>query len=126
MSRFTQSASGKAQRFPQGLKTLGADRLSEKVILHCEVADAVAKARAAESSGVKLLEPPGFSHGEVQRAERESIASHEPTEPESISLRLCVLSSLHPLTKLCLILGDLTPPMRRAIETEGLQRKFPL
>jgi putative transposase len=66
MSRFSSSASGKAQFFPQGLNTLRADRLSEKVIPQCEVADAVAKARAAESSGMKLLEPPGFSHGEVQ------------------------------------------------------------
>ena len=66
MSRSSQSASGKAPCFPQGLNTLRADRLSEKVIPQCEVADAVAKARAAKSSGIRLLEPPGFSHGEVQ------------------------------------------------------------
>jgi putative transposase len=66
MSRFSQSASGKAQCFPQGLNALGADRLSKKVIVRCEAADAVAKARAAESIGYTLSEPPGFSHGEVQ------------------------------------------------------------
>ena len=63
MSRSSQSASGKAPCFPQGLNTLRADRLSEKVIPQCEVADAVAKARAAESSGMKLLEPPGLAMG---------------------------------------------------------------
>ena len=73
MSRFSQSASGLAQCFPQGVNTLRADRLSEKVIPQCEVADAVAKARAAESSGMKLLEPPGFSHGEVQNSGRRGL-----------------------------------------------------
>jgi hypothetical protein len=75
MSRSSQSASGKAPCFPQGLNTLRADRLSEKVIPQCEVADAVAKARAAKSSGMKLLEPPGFSHGEVQVETRTRIFS---------------------------------------------------
>lgn len=65
MSRFSQSASGKAQCFSQRLNALGADRLSKKVIVQCEAADAVAKARAAESIGYTLSEPPGFSHGEV-------------------------------------------------------------
>ena len=66
MSRFSQSASGEAQCFPQGPDALGADRLSKKVIVQCETADAVAKARAAESIGYTLSEPPGFSHREVQ------------------------------------------------------------
>jgi putative transposase len=57
-SRFSQSASGKAQCLAHGVNTLRADRLSEKVISQCEAADAVAKARAAESSGMKLLENP--------------------------------------------------------------------
>jgi len=69
MSRFSQSASGKAQCFPQGPDALGADRLSKKVIVQCEAADAVAKARAAGSIGYTLSEPPGFSHGEVQDKE---------------------------------------------------------
>jgi hypothetical protein len=43
-----------------------------------------------------------------------------------ISLRRVYCRLYTPITKLGLILGDLTPPMRRAIETEGLQRKFPL
>jgi putative transposase len=69
MSRFSQSASGKAQCLPQGVDALGADRLSKKVIAQCEAADAVAKARAAESIGYTLSEPCGFSRGEVQERE---------------------------------------------------------
>jgi putative transposase len=63
MSRFSQSASGKAQCFPQGLNALRADRLSKKVIVRCEVADAVAKARAAESTGDNLQNPLDLSMG---------------------------------------------------------------
>jgi putative transposase len=69
MLRCSQSASGKAQCFPQGINTLGADRLSKKDIAQCEAADVVAKARAAESVGTIFQNPlalAGFSHGEVQ------------------------------------------------------------
>jgi hypothetical protein len=41
-------------------------------------------------------------------------------------MAVALMSSLHPITKLRLILGDVTLPMRRAIETAGLQRRFPL
>ena len=68
MSRYSQSASGKALCFPQGINALGADRLSKKDIVQCEAADAVAKARAAESIQRRSSEPPGFIHGEVQRS----------------------------------------------------------
>jgi hypothetical protein len=68
MSRYSQFASGKAQCFPQGINALGADRLSKKDIVQCEAADAVAKARAAESIERRSSEPPGFIHGEVQYA----------------------------------------------------------
>jgi hypothetical protein len=85
MSRFSQSASVKAQCLAQGVNTLRADRLSQKVISQCEVADAVAKARAAESSGMKLLEPPGFSHGEVQ--DKRELASQRPLHSRGFSGR---------------------------------------
>src|ERR1700737_2699042 len=68
MSRYSQFASGKALCFPQGVNALGADRLSKKDIAPCEAADAVAKARAAESIERRSSESPGFIHGEVQNA----------------------------------------------------------
>ena len=68
MSRFSQSASGKAQCFPQGQNALGADRLSKKVIVRCEAADAVAKARAAESIGYTLSEPLALAMGRFRDA----------------------------------------------------------
>jgi putative transposase len=65
MSSYSQSASGKAQSFAQGaMDALGADRLLKKDMARCEAADVVAKARAAESIGYTLSEPPGFCHGE--------------------------------------------------------------
>jgi hypothetical protein len=57
MSRFSQSASGQTSCLPQGA-ALGADRLSKKVIVRCEAADAVAKTRAAENIGYTLSETP--------------------------------------------------------------------
>jgi putative transposase len=67
MARFSQSASGNAQRFAQGVvDPLRADCLLKKATTRCEAADVVAQARAAENIGDTLSEPPGFSHGEVQ------------------------------------------------------------
>jgi hypothetical protein len=55
-----------------------------------------------------------------------TLNAHDYKDPNMDQMAAALMSSLHPITKLRLILGDVTLPMRRAIETAGLQRRFPL
>jgi hypothetical protein len=55
-----------------------------------------------------------------------TLNAHDYKDPNMDQMAVALMSSLHPITKLRLILGDVTLPMRRAIETAGLQRRFPL
>jgi len=67
MSSAPQSASGQTSCLPPGIKTLGADRPSQKEKTQCEAADVVgARAESHRERRKPSSEPPGFSRGEVQ------------------------------------------------------------